>query len=107
MTNKRHSQVNEGTDNVVRSEDIIHEDVPDGNDVTDASRKDKEMEDGVHVSLFVEAIEGCTCDVADSLGNNPDDGSSAHTVEQRLECRQHRQPHQAPYFSFNLITLFS
>ena len=53
---------------------ILHEHVPDGDDMTDGTGEDEEMEHGMHVFLLIERIEHSTRDVADALGNNPDEG---------------------------------
>ena len=51
------------------------------------------MKDGVHESLFVEAVEDGTGDIRYSLGYYPRYGGSAHTVEKGLEGYKHRQAH--------------
>lgn len=72
---------------------VFHQDVPDGDDVADASRQDEEMEDGVHVSLLVDAVEDGTSDVAYALGNDPSHRGRGDGVKQWLEGDQYRQAH--------------
>ena len=50
---------------------ILHQHIPDGNDVTDAAEKDEEMEDGMHEALIVETIEDGTSDVGNTFGYYP------------------------------------
>lgn len=50
---------------------VFHQDVPYGDDVADAACQDEEVEDGVHVSLLVDAVEDGTRDIAYTLGDNP------------------------------------
>ncbi len=64
---------------------IFDENVPDGDDVADGAGKDKEMEYGVHISLIIKGIEYGSCDVADTLGNNPNNSGCTDCVEQRFE----------------------
>ena len=51
--------------------DIFHQNVPNGDDVADATCQNKEMEHGMHVSLLVDAVEDGTRDIAYTLGDNP------------------------------------
>ena len=51
------------------------------------------MEDGVHILLLVEAIEYGTGDIADTFGDDPDDGCGRDGVYQRLEGHEHTQSH--------------
>jgi len=60
---------------------ILHQDVPDGDDVADGTGEDEEVENRVHEAASVERIEQGTSDVADAFGNNPRNGSRADTVE--------------------------
>ena len=59
----------------MRKLQLLHEDIPDGDDVADGAGKDEEVEYGVHVFLLIQAVEDGTCDVTDALGNQPDHGS--------------------------------
>ena len=61
--------------------EILHQDVPDGDDVADGTGEDEEMENRVHEAASVERIEQGTSDVADAFGNDPRDGSRADAVE--------------------------
>ena len=72
---------------------MFHQDIPDGDDMTDAACKDEEMEHGVHVFLLIQRIEDGTRDVTDSLGNQPDDGCRRDGVHQRFEGHEHTQAH--------------
>lgn len=71
----------------------MHEYIPNRNDMTDTSNKHKEVEDSVH-EVSAESIENSTGDVADSLGDNPDDGSCADAVDKWLEGNEYAQTHQ-------------
>ena len=73
--------------------DIFHENIPNCNDVADATSQNEEMEHGMHVFLLVNAVEYGTRDVADSFGNNPPDRSGGYGINQRFEGNQHRQSH--------------
>ena len=70
--------------------------------MTDAAEEDEEMEDGVHIFLLVESIEDGTCDVGDTLGDEPDDGGSRDGVQEGLEGHQHTQPHTDKTESLNI-----
>ena len=72
---------------------VFHQDVPDGDDVADASCQDEEVEDGVHVSLLVDAVEDGTRDIAYALGDNPNHRGWGHGVVKRFEGDQYRQAH--------------
>ena len=72
---------------------IFHQHIPDGDDVAEAAGKDKEMEDGVHVTLPVEGIEGGTGDIGDTLGDEPYHGGSGDRVEERFEGDEDAQSH--------------
>ena len=65
---------------------ILHKDVPYGNNVANRASQYKEMKDRVHESL-AKAVEDGARDVTHALGNNPDDCRRAHRVKQRFECR--------------------
>ena len=70
--------------------DIFHENVPNGDDVADATCQDEEVEHGVHVFLLVDTVEHGTCDVADTLCDNPDNRGWGYGIYQRLECDKYR-----------------
>lgn len=61
--------------------------------MADASCQDEEMEDGVHVSLLVDAVEDGTRDIAYALGDNPNHRGWGHGVVKRFEGDQYRQAH--------------
>ena len=63
--------------------------------MADAAGEDKEMEDGVHESFFIDDVEHGSGYVSFSLVENPYLVGSAHAVEQRLEGDEYREPHQA------------
>ena len=73
--------------------DIFHENIPNCNDVADATSQNEEMEHGMHVFLLVDTVEYGARDVADSFGNNPPDRSGGYGINQRFEGNQHRQSH--------------
>ena len=72
---------------------VVHQHIPYGDDMTDAARQHEEVEHRVHVLLLIERIEDGPRDIADALGDNPDDGCRRHGVDQRLEGHEHAQPH--------------
>jgi hypothetical protein len=51
------------------------------------------MEDGMHVPLLVQAIEDGSCDVADSLSNDPDDSSCRDGVDKWFEGYKDTETH--------------
>lgn len=64
---------------------ILHEHVPDGDDVAEAAGEHEEMEDGVHETAFVEAVEDGAGYVADAFSDYPCDGRRTHGVDERAE----------------------
>ena len=70
--------------------DIFHQNVPNGDDVADATCQDEEVEHGVHVFLLVDTVEHGTRDVADALCDNPDNRGWGYGIYQRLECDKYR-----------------
>ena len=50
---------------------VFHQNVPNGDDVADATCQNKEMEHGMHVFLLVDAVEHGSRNVAHALGNDP------------------------------------
>ena len=72
---------------------ILHEDVPDGDDVADAAGEDEEMEDGMHVFPFVQTVEDGAGDIADAFADNPDEGCCWHTVDQGFEGYEYAEAH--------------
>ena len=65
--------------------EIFHQYVPDGNDVAETTDENEEMEDGVHIPLFIKGIEDGTSDVTDTLGDNPDNGSCRYGIDEGLK----------------------
>lgn len=61
--------------------------------MTDAAGKYKKMEDGMHVTALVEAVEDRSSNIEYALGNNPNDGSRADGFEQWLECNKNGKSH--------------
>ena len=50
---------------------IFHQNIPNGDDVADATSQNKEMEHGMHVFLLVDAVEHGSRNVAHALGDDP------------------------------------
>ena len=76
--------------------EILHEDVPDGDDMADAAEEDEEVEGGVHVAAAAaEAVEDGAGDVADAFGHDPVDGDEGGSVHQGLEGDEHGESHEA------------
>ena len=73
--------------------DIFHENVPNCNDVADATSQNEEMEHGMHVFLLVDTVEYGARNVADAFGNNPPDCGGGYGVYQRFKGNQYRQSH--------------
>ena len=71
--------------------DVLHQDVPDGDDMADAAGKNEEVEHGMHISLLVDAIEYGTRDIAYALGDDPNHRGRGNRVDERLECHQYRE----------------
>ena len=69
---------------------VFHQNVPNGDDVADATCQDEEVEHGVHVFLLVDTVEHGTRDVADALCDNPDNRGWGYGIYQRLECDKYR-----------------
>lgn len=72
---------------------VFHQDIPNGDDVTEASCEDEEVEDRMHIALMVKGVEDGSCDVAHALGYNPYHGSCGDGVDERLESNQYRESH--------------
>ena len=69
---------------------VFHQNVPNGDDVADTSCQDEEVEHGMHVFLLVDTVENGSRDVADALGDNPDNRGWGYGIYQRLECDKYR-----------------
>ena len=80
---------------------ILHEDVPDGDDVADAAGEDEEMEDGMHIFPFVQTVEDGAGDVADTFADNPDEGGSGHAVDEGFESDEYAEAHSDETKSFH------
>ena len=50
---------------------ILHQNIPNGNDMADAAQKHKKVEYGVHVSTLVNTVKYGASDITHSLGDNP------------------------------------
>ena len=85
---------------------ILHEDVPDSDDVADAAGEDEEMEDGMHVFPFVQTVEESACDIADTFADNPDEGCCWHTVDQGFEGYEYAETHSDETKSFHMTVVF-
>ena len=72
---------------------VFHQDIPNGDDVTEASCEDEEVEDRMHIALMVKGVEEGSCDVAHALGYNPYHGCCGDGVDERLESYQYRESH--------------
>lgn len=72
---------------------VFHQNVPNGDDVADATCQNKEMEHGMHVFLLVDTVEYGARNVADAFGNNPPDCGGGYGVYQRFKGNQYRQSH--------------
>ncbi len=72
---------------------IFHQHIPDGDDVAETACKDKEMEDGVHVTLPVEGVEDGTGDIGDTLSDEPYHSGGGDSVEEGLEGDEDAQSH--------------
>lgn len=72
---------------------LLHQDIPDGDDVTDGACEDEEVEYGMHVFPLVQAVEDGSRDVAHPLGYQPDDCSGRHAIHQRFKGHKDAQAH--------------
>ena len=72
---------------------LLHEHVPDGDDVADAAGKYEEVENGVHVLALVQRVEDGAGDVADALGDDPREGGWRDAVEQGLQGDEDAETH--------------
>ena len=61
------------------------QDVPYGENVTNRTTQDKEMEDGVHIGALVERVEQRSGYVTSTFADNPSYGTWAYGIHQRLE----------------------
>ena len=73
--------------------DILHQNVPDCYDMTDTTSQYEEMEDRMHILALVDTIEHSTSNIANALGNNPNDRSRRNRINKRLESNQHGKSH--------------
>ena len=72
---------------------MLHEHVPDGDDVADAAGKYEEVENGVHVLALVQRVEDGAGDVADALGDDPRERGWRDAVEQGLQGDEYAEAH--------------
>ena len=70
--------------------DVFHEDIPNCDNVANASCQNKEMEYRMHKSLLIDAVENGSSNVADALCDNPDNRGWGYGIYQRLECDKYR-----------------
>ena len=83
--------------------EILHEDVPDADDVAEGAGEDEEMEDAMGVgSAGTYGIEDGAGDVHHTLSDEPYHGSRAHTVHQRFEGYEHREAHEDVTHGFDV-----
>ena len=73
--------------------EILHQHVPDGDDMADGTGENEEMEHRVHVFLLMEGIEHGTRDITDTLSYEPDDGRRRYGIHQRPEGYEYTQAH--------------
>ena len=85
---------------------ILHEHIPYGDDVADAACQDEEVENRVHVFLFIKAIEYRTCNIADAFGDDPRDGGGGNAVEKGFEGDENAESHQAETDGFEVAVAF-
>lgn len=60
---------------------VFHQHIPYGDDVAKTTGKHEEMENRMHESSFVEAIENGPRDVTHPFSDNPRNGSCAQAIE--------------------------
>lgn len=72
---------------------VFHQYIPHGDDMAQGADQHEEVEHGVHIPFPVERIEHGTCDVSQTLRDNPYDGSRRYRVDERLEGYQHGESH--------------
>ena len=73
--------------------DILQQDIPHCDNMTDTPKQDEEMKHRVHVLTFVPRVKQRACDISHAFSNNPADSSCRHTVNQRLERYKHTKTH--------------
>ena len=69
---------------------VLHQYIPNGDDVAHTAGEDEEMEYAVHIFALVQTVEHGTRDVADTLCDNPDNRGWGYGIYQRLECDKYR-----------------
>ena len=72
---------------------ILHQYVPDGNDVAQRTGEHEEMEYGVHVAALVERIEDGAGNVTYAFGHNPNEGGCGYGVDEGFEGHEDAQSH--------------
>ena len=68
--------------------------VPYGYDVAHAARQNKEMEEGVHISMIMHRVKESACNVGNTFSNNPACSNHADVCHKGLEGNQHTKSHQ-------------
>ena len=62
--------------------------------MTCRTKQHKEVEDGVYVFNFMEAVEYCSCDVCNTLAYNPKKYRQRHGIVELLHCNDYCQAHK-------------
>ena len=73
--------------------EILHQDVPDGDDVAQRAGKHEKVEHGVHVAATVERIENGAGNVTHTFGDNPYEGGCRYGVDEGFEGHEDAQAH--------------
>ena len=82
------------------------QDVPYGENVTNRTTQDKEMEDGVHIGALVERVEQRSGYVTSTFADNPAYGTWAYGIHQGLEGHEYDQAHQYITDGFQIAMFF-
>ena len=72
---------------------VLHQYIPNGDDMAHTAGEDEEMEYAVHVFALVQTVEHGTRDIANSLSDDPYHRSLAHIVYQWFESHEDAQSH--------------
>ena len=78
---------------IPHSSNVLHQHIPYGNDVADASCQHEEVEHGMHITRLVETVEHCSRYIAHALSDYPNDSCCRNRIDKRLEGYKHRQSH--------------
>ena len=85
--------------------DILHQNVPDCYDMANTTSQYKEMEDRMHILALVDTIEHSTRNIANALGNNPNDRSRRNRINERLKSNQHGKSHANETNGFQIAVI--